>query len=132
MPLIGYFVGGLFYDFISQYAGIVVCLILAVIGAKMIYEAIRHKDDSADPKPLTVKLMIIQALATSVDALAVGIGFSALQVNIFSAVGMIGVVTIAISAVALVIGCKASGFLGSKAEILGGVILIGIGIKSLF
>lgn len=134
MPLIGNFAGGLFASFISKYAGIVILLILAVIGGKMIKEGFEHRSDPkkvAVGKKLSLGVLIFQAIATSIDAFAVGVGFSAMQVNIIQAVTIIAIVTIILTTIAIVIGRKFGDILGSSAEILGGAILVIIGIKAI-
>lgn len=148
MPLIGYFAGGLFADVISQYAGLLVFAILGFIGGKMLKDGIEHKkeekeiseqstevnelESETEVKTLTYKMLFIQAIATSIDAFAVGIGFSVAQVNILPAVGIIGITTALCSLAAIFIGKKFGDILGSKSEILGGTILVLIAIKALF
>ncbi|MHC1724207.1 MAG: manganese efflux pump MntP family protein [Aminipila sp.] len=134
MPLIGNIAGGLFASVISKYAGIVILLILGVIGGKMIKEGFEHRKDSkkvAVGKKLNLGVLIFQAIATSIDAFAVGVGFSAMQVNIIPAVVMIAIITIILTTVAIIIGRKFGDILGSSAEILGGAILVIIGIKAI-
>lgn len=134
MPLIGNFAGSLFASFISRYAGIVILLILGVIGGKMIKEGFEHRKDPqkvAMGKKLSLGVLIFQAIATSIDAFAVGVGFSAMQVNIVQAVVLIAIVTIILTTIAIIIGRKFGDILGSSAEILGGAILVIIGIKAI-
>lgn len=145
MPLIGYFAGGLFADVISQYACFLVFAILGFIGGKMIKDGLEHiqeekeaneqnveVEEKEEVKTLTYKMLFIQAIATSIDAFAVGIGFSVAQVNILPAVAIIGITTAICSLVAIFIGKKFGDMLGSKSEILGGTILVLIAIKALF
>lgn len=148
MPLIGYFAGGLFADVISQYAGLLVFAILGFIGGKMLKDGIEHTkeeketseqstevnelESETEVKTLTYKMLFVQAIATSIDAFAVGIGFSVAQVNILPAVGIIGITTALCSLAAIFIGKKFGDILGSKSEILGGTILVLIAIKALF
>ncbi|MDD4796634.1 MAG: manganese efflux pump MntP family protein [Eubacteriales bacterium] len=132
MPLLGYCAGSLFANIISNYAGVVVCVILVFIGGKMLLEALLHKDDDKKAVVLTLKLILVQALATSIDAFAVGVGFSALGAGIVTAASIIALTTFACSLAAVLVGCKCGDLLGNKAEIFGGVILILIGIKALF
>ena len=143
MPLIGYFAGGLFADVISQYACFLVFAILGFIGGKMIKDGIEHikeekemckileADEAEGGKMLTYKMLFVQAIATSIDAFAVGIGFSAIQVNILPVVVIIGITTAICSLVAISIGKKCGDLLGCKSEILGGTILILLAIKAL-
>lgn len=132
MPLLGYLTGSLFADLISNYAGIVVCVILVFIGGKMLVEALLHRGEEARVVVLTLKMILIQALATSIDAFAVGVGFSALGTGIVTASALIALTTFACSLVAVLVGCKFGDLLGNKAEIFGGAILILIGVKALF
>jgi len=131
MPILGYYLGSLFSVFIEAYAGIIVLVILAFIGGKMIRDGLLADKSSvtAASRPKTVTLLA-QAIATSIDAFAVGVGFVALKVHVFSAAALIGIVAAAITLLAVYVGSKAGNMLGNKAQILGGLILIGIGIKS--
>lgn len=133
MPLLGYFVGGLFSDFICKYSGIVIFLILGIIGSKMIKEALSHTDDEhVLEKRLTYSVLFVQAIATSIDAFAVGVGFAASgMTDILSPVTVIGITTFIISIASVIIGRRFGDMLGSKAEFLGGIILILIGIKAM-
>lgn len=143
MPLIGYFAGGLFAEIISKYAGIVIFLILGIIGGKMIKEGWGHMreqratgskhacDTALAQKRLTFSVLIFQSIATSIDAFAVGVGFSAMRVDILLAVSIIAFVTADLVALAIVMGRKFGDILGSRAEILGGIILVIIGIKAI-
>lgn len=132
MPLLGYFACGFFSEFITKYSGIVVLLILGVIGGKMIFDGIRCKSEEMPSGELTYKILFFQAVATSIDAFAVGVGFSAMQVTILPAVLTIGITTAICSLTAIWLGKKFGDLLGHKAEILGGCILVIIGIKALF
>lgn len=133
MPLLGFIACGLFANLINQYANLAVCVILGIIGGKMIKDGL-HSDDEWTSKVavLTYQLLLWQALATSIDAFAVGIGFGAMGVNILYCVVIIALTTFICSWLAIIIGKKFGDFLGSKAEILGGLILVIIGLKALF
>lgn len=133
MPLVGYFAGGLFAHIIEKYSGIVILIILGIIGGKMIKEGIDHLKPHKviKEKEMTIGVLFFQGIATSIDAFAVGIGFGVVKVNIALAVSMIGIVTGILVVAAILIGRKFGDLLGSKAEILGGVILVIIGIKAL-
>lgn len=130
MPLLGNFAGSLFADIIEKYAGIVILLILGVIGGKMLKEGIEHMgEDKAHPEAhvgratsaaagkgnLTLSVLIFQAVATSIDAFAVGVGFSAMRVDIISAVTVIAIVTAIMVVAAILIGKKFGDILGSRA-----------------
>lgn len=90
------------------------------------------KDEETEPKKLTLWILLVQAVATSIDAFAVGVSFAANSANIWQSAPIIAVTTFVLSLIALFVGTKAGEKLGDKAEILGGIILIIIGIKSLF
>ncbi len=131
MPLAGYFLGSTFARYIQEYDHWIAFCLLSAIGVNMIVEAVRGggEDDNNDSfAPLTMFLM---AVATSIDALAVGVTFAFLNVNIWIAVCIIGVVTFAFSAAGVKIGSIFGGIFRSRAEIAGGVILIIIGLKIL-
>ncbi|MEG0671405.1 manganese efflux pump MntP family protein [Clostridium sp.] len=130
MPVIGYFAGGIFSSFITKYSNILILVILGFIGFNMVKCGL-SKDEKCDCNSnLTFKLIFFQAIATSIDAFAVGIGFSAMQVNIFSAGLVICTTTAICSLIAIFIGEKFGDLLGKKAEVFGGVILIFIAIKA--
>lgn len=147
MPLAGYFLGGLVGDLIEQYAGIVTLVILGVIGANMIKEGVgelrearaaREAGEDAcactsDSEPsLTAKVVIIQAIATSIDAFAVGVSLRAASVSIAEASVVIALTTFACCVVALIVGKRFGSLLGERAEIVGGIVLVAIGVKALF
>ena len=132
MPLLGYYASGVFADFLSRYSGIIVLIILGVIGGKMVYDGLHPQLEEETDCSLTYRMLLIQAVATSIDAFAVGVGFSAMQVNIVQAVSIIGVTTLVCSFLSIAIGKKFGNMLGNKAQILGGMILIIIGSKGMF
>jgi len=133
MPVIGYFVGINFVGFVSNIDHWIAFGLLAVIGANMIRESLSDDDGDDDDQnaDFSVKAMVLLAIATSIDALAVGVSFAMVDVNIVLAATVIGAVTFAISAIGLLIGKKCGDAFKSKAEILGGIVLIAIGIKIL-
>ncbi|PWL46813.1 MAG: hypothetical protein DBY39_05880 [Clostridiales bacterium] len=130
MPLIGYFLGIQFETYITAYDHWIAFILLALIGGNMIKEALSNEEETADAS-LAVKIMLILAIATSIDALALGVTFAFLQVNIWEAVSFIGVVTFLFSVAGLKIGNVFGTKYKSKAEFVGGVILILLGIKIL-
>ncbi len=129
MPLVGYFVGRYFKDAIASWDHWIAFGLLVIIGLNMLREAFRS-DDKPDPA-YGFKKMVLLSLATSIDALAVGVTFGFLQVNILPAVLLIGTITFAISVAGVKIGCVFGSRFKSKAEIAGGIILILIGTKIL-
>jgi putative Mn2+ efflux pump MntP len=133
MPLIGYFIGSSFSDAISYMDHWITLILLGFIGGKMVIEAIKElkypEVCSTSCKNLTPKTLLLQAVATSIDALAVGIGFAVIKVEIISAAISIGIITFINSIIGSNLGKKFGELFKQKAEILGGLILIGIGIK---
>ena len=133
MPVLGFFAGSLFADLISRYAGIVTLVILAGIGLNMIREGLdRDPEQPCGEKELTCWALLAQAVATSIDAFAVGVSFCAGGANIFFAAPVIAVTTFCCSALALAAGSRFGAALGHRAEVLGGAVLILIGIKAMF
>lgn len=131
MPLIGYLLGSAFEQYITAFDHWVAFGLLLIIGGNMLKEGL-SKDAEAVSSSFDAKTMFLLAFATSVDALAVGITFALLpDINIFSAVSFIGVITFVFSAVGLKVGNVFGLKYKSKAEIAGGIILILIGIKIL-
>ena len=131
MPTIGYILGSTFESYITAFDHWAVFILLTIIGANMIRESLSDEEEAADAS-FGFKTMLLLALATSIDALAVGITFALLpDVNIAAAVSFIGATTFILSAVGLKIGNVFGMKYKKKAEITGGVILILIGIKIL-
>ncbi len=134
MPLIGFFLGALFYDAISRFDHWVAFGLLALIGGNMLREAFFSDDceECGENADMGFKTMLVMAVATSIDALAVGISLAmAGNVNIWAAIAFIGVVTCLFSAVGVKIGNVFGSRFEKKAEIAGGVILILLGLKIL-
>lgn len=130
MPLIGYFLGVQFADQIKAIDHWVAFVLLLVIGGNMIREACSGDEECADAS-LNIKTMFLMAVATSIDALAVGVTFAFLKVQIVPAVSFIGVVTLTLSLVGVYIGHLFGAKYKYKAELAGGVILVLIGCKIL-
>lgn len=130
MPFIGYLLGTGFEDKIKAIDHWVAFILLGLIGLNMIREACSGEEEEADAC-LDVKSMLLLAVATSIDALAVGITFAFLKVNIVMAVSTIGVITLILSAVGVYIGHIFGEKYKAKAEMAGGIILILIGLKIL-
>lgn len=130
MPLLGWLLGHGFADAISGVDHWIAFALLAVVGGKMLWEAFHDDDAHEEDEPsLDLRGLLILAVATSIDALAVGVSFAALSVNLPLALAVIGVVTFAISLAGVRIGRSVGSWLGKPAEILGGLILIGIGVR---
>ncbi len=130
MPLIGYLLGVRFQGFINAYDHWIAFILLVIIGANMIKEARDPNADRCDDS-LAFRDMILLAVATSIDALAVGVTFAFLKVRIVPAILFIGTVTFILSTFGVRIGHTFGIRYKSKAEIAGGLILIGIGVKIL-
>jgi len=131
MPLLGYFVGYLFSSLVTNLDHWIAFVLLALIGANMIREAL-HGDEEEVDSAMGFKAMLPLAIATSIDALAVGVNFAFLEnTNIVAAVVFIGVVTCVLSMVGVKVGNVFGVKYKSKAEFVGGVILIFLGVKIL-
>lgn len=129
MPLLGYVLGSFFSDRITKFSHWIAFVLLLFIGAKMIKEAL-SEEEKVDAR-MDARSMLLLAVATSIDALAVGVTFAFLQVSILPAVFFIGVVTFFCSAVGVKIGSIFGTKYKSKAEVAGGLILIVIGFRIL-
>ena len=130
MPAIGYILGAQFQEAIASIDHWIAFVLLALIGGNMIHEALDNDEEEADAS-LDVKTMFLLAVATSIDALAIGITFAFLKVNIIPAVCFIGSVTFIISFAGVKIGNVFGARYKNKAEIVGGIILILLGLKIL-
>ena len=135
MPVTGFFLGSLFAEAIEAFDHWVAFGLLVIIGINMLKEALEKKDESGDDPEkdadLSVRTMFLMAVATSIDALAVGITFAFLNVSIIPAASLIGVTTFIIAAVGIYIGNVFGAKYKSKAELAGGIILVLIGVKIL-
>jgi putative Mn2+ efflux pump MntP len=141
MPIIGYSLGYMVADKIAAIDHIAALVLLGFIGGRMIFDGIKslrqgrrreHEHDAPPRKALSASGLMIQAIATSIDALIVGVSFAAIGLSwggMLGAVLSIGVFTFALSFIGVALGKKFGSLLGSKAEIWGGAILFGIGIK---
>lgn len=130
MPVIGYFLGIQFESYITAYDHWIAFILLGLIGGNMVKEALSGQEEEADAS-LAFRTMLVLAIATSIDALALGVTFAFLQVNLWAAVSFIGVVTFGFSVAGLRIGNVFGTKYKSKAEFAGGVILILLGVKIL-
>lgn len=130
MPLFGYWFGSLFEHWINAAVPIIGFIILCFIGGKMIYESF-HKN-AEEVKHLSGKTIFVQGIATSIDALTVGIVYvGSPLIEVYATFAIIAVITFSLSLLAIWIGKKFGNKLSNKAEILGGIILIIIGFKIL-
>ena len=135
MPLIGWLLGSQFQKYITSIDHWIAFILLGFIGGKMIIEAVREWNEEeiveVTDAPIDHKNMLVLAVATSIDALAVGITLAFLKVNIWAAASFIGVTTFIISAAGVKIGHVFGEKYTKKAELAGGLILMGIGVKIL-
>ena len=132
MPLIGWLLGARFEKYIANYDHWIAFALLAVIGGKMIYDALKKPESCpAGGADFSLKELTLLAVATSIDALAVGVSFAFLSVNIWEAISVIGVTTFVLSVLGVAVGHRFGGKHRSAAEIAGGTILILIGLKTL-
>lgn len=130
MPLIGYFVGHAVLDYIEKFIPWIALILLTFVGGKMLIEGIKHDEEEIDDKKLTIATLFVQAIATSIDALSVGFTIADYSIlEAFVCATIIAIVTFGISFAAVFIGKKFGTKLGNKAEILGGIILIVIGLE---
>ena len=146
MPLAGYFVGGIAAELIEKYAGMVSLAILGFIGSNMLYSGYKAlKEDASEEDEeeaqqgaqqgattLSYGKLLFQAVATAIDAFAVGVSFRAHSVDILVASALFGIITAILCTIALFIGKKLGSLLGDRAEMVGGIVLILIGLKAFF
>jgi putative Mn2+ efflux pump MntP len=132
MPVIGWWVGKGFREFINRFDHWIAFLLLLGIGVKMIAEAFGRGDDDAKINPLDFWVLMMLSVATSIDALAVGVSFAFLNIPIVLPVIVIGGVTFSLSFAGVLLGRKLGHSLENKVRILGGSILILIGVKILW
>lgn len=130
MPTLGFLLSSRFEKSISAFDHWIAFVLLGIIGISMIKEALSKNEESANDS-LAIKTMFLLAIATSIDALAVGVTFAFLRVSILPAVSLIGIITFTLSAAGVKVGNVFGSKYKSKAELAGGIILIGMGIKIL-
>lgn len=132
MPLAGWLGGRSLARYINEVDHWIAFGLLVLIGGKMIYESFQIEEVEKERNPLDTKVLFVLAVATSIDALAVGLSFALLQVTVLLPIVTIGVVTFLLSFAGVYIGAKGGHFFERKIEVLGGLILIAIGIKILW
>ena len=135
MPLLGWTLGIQFEQYITSIDHWIAFILLGFIGGKMIVEAVKPDDESVEVKemdpPLNIKEMFVLAIATSIDALAVGITFAFLDYPIVESIIIIGITTFVISIIGVYIGNFFGSMYNKKAELAGGIILVLLGVKIL-
>jgi len=131
MPLTGYFAGTFFAEKIKGFDHWVAFALLTVIGANMIRESFSKEEEKHNENKFKFINMLLLAIATSIDALAVGVTFAFFKINIFAAIAVIGITTCLISIGGVKIGSIFGTRFKSKAELSGGIILVALGVKIL-
>jgi putative Mn2+ efflux pump MntP len=132
MCILGWLAGQTVVNFIAQYDHWVAFGLLAIVGGRMLWEAFHHDDEHEESGDITRGLLLLTvSVATSIDSLAVGLSFAFLKVNIWLASLTIGGIAFSITAVGFLLGRKAGELLGKRAEAVGGIILILIGLRIL-
>ena len=129
MPVIGWLAGTGLKDFIQAVDHYIAFGLLAVIGIKMIYEAFKKREAEQSINPLNFGVLLILSVATSIDALAVGLSFALLSIKILTPVIIIGITTFFISLAGVSFGDKLGHFFKNRVQVIGGIILIGLGIR---
>ena len=131
MPLIGFIAGRSVADYIQAFDHWIAFGLLVLIGGKMLWDIWHGDEDEEASDPTRTLTLLIMAIATSIDALAVGISFALLAVNIWQAIAIIGCTTCALSIAGVVLGNRLGELFKKRATLAGGVILIAIGVKIL-
>jgi manganese efflux pump family protein len=131
MPLAGWFIGTGLKKYMMDYDHWIAFILLSVLGIKMIYESFKGEEERKPVNPMRLSIMVSMAVATSIDALIVGLSFAFFVLNIYLSVFLIGAVTFIVSMLGILFGKKAGAHLGQRMEIIGGLILIAIGLKIL-
>jgi putative Mn2+ efflux pump MntP len=131
MPILGWLAGSTFRVYISSIDHWIAFILLGLVGAKMIYEALTDHKSEETVDPSRLKVLLVLSVATSIDALAVGLSFAMLSVPLFPAVLIIGVTTFLLSSAGVYLGKRCSKWAGKFVEIAGGIILFAIGLKIL-
>lgn len=133
MPLIGFYIGSLFHGYIEKFDHWIAFMLLGAIGINMIKEALSKKEEDCADASFSFRTMLIMAIATSIDALAVGVAIAMeSSTNIWLSVALIGCITFLFSAAGIKIGSIFGEKYKNKAELFGGIVLIFIGLKILF
>ncbi len=130
MPIIGWLAGIGLKQFVTHFASWIAFCLLVFVGGKMIYEAVTDHEDAKEKRdPTRGMSLVILSIATSIDALAVGFSLSMLGVTIWAPAIIIGVITTILTVAGMLLGRKIGTIWGGRVEILGGLVLVGIGLK---
>ena len=130
MPVLGYFLGSTFSSFVQSVDHWIAFILLAIIGGNMIKDSTDDEVEKRNDK-VDVKTMLLLAIATSIDALAVGVTFAFFEVNLLLSISIIGIITFVLSFLGVIIGNKFGDKFQNRAELAGGIVLIIIGLKIL-
>jgi putative Mn2+ efflux pump MntP len=130
MPFLGWLGGTQVERYIRNFDHWIAFGLLSILGIKMIVETFKNAEEKKF-NPLLLSVLVVMAIATSIDALVVGISFALLNTNIYFAISVIGTVTFLVAMIGMLLGKNVNGKFGKKAQIIGGLILIGIGLKIL-
>lgn len=130
MPLLGWAIGAVFRDYVTDYSNWIAFILLTLLGLKMIYEAFQNEDGKST-NILATKTLIILSIATSIDALVVGVTLSLIGLPLLLSALIIGIVTFMLCLAGFLFGKRLGSFFEGKVEIIGGIALIAIGIKLL-
>lgn len=131
MPLVGYLLGGQFEHLMSQFNHWIAFILLLIIGLSMIKEAMNQDEEDALKDKLDIKELLLLGIATSIDAMAVGVSLAFLKVDLFTSIFMIFLITFILCFIGVNVGNLAGTKYQKKAELLGGLTLIAIGLKTL-
>ncbi|MDD2561355.1 MAG: manganese efflux pump MntP family protein [Eubacteriales bacterium] len=131
MPLIGWTLGSGMQQHISAYGRIIAFVLLTIIGVKLIRDAVKEGSGALVCKPLIFTELIVLAFATSIDAMAAGFAFAALDMNIWLAILLIGAITFLLSYLGTLVGCRFGAKYQSKAQLAGGITLALMGLRIL-
>ncbi|HDP68355.1 MAG TPA: manganese efflux pump [Candidatus Marinimicrobia bacterium] len=131
MPVIGWWVGRFFAQYIKKFDHWIAFGLLFLIGIRMIYNALKSGKCESVSNPTNFKTLFLLSIATSIDALIIGVTFAFLQIRIITPVLIIGIITFAMSSIGLLIGHRLGCYFEKRAEIFGGIVLVGIGVKIL-
>ena len=132
MPLIGWLIGSSFKNVVESYDHWIAFILLLVIGVKLIYDGLTESSEDKSRLDMTKNTVLAgMALATSIDALIIGIGFGFIDINIWLAIFIIGVTTFLFSFFGVYIGEKIGNKINTGIEVVGGLVLIGLGVKIL-
>ncbi len=131
MPIIGWTLGINIKEYIANYDHWIAFILLAFIGGKMVYESFKNEEIDNNINRLKLFFIVSIAVATSIDALVIGVGFAIMNIKIWVAATIIAALTFIVSMLGMLIGKKTSNLLGKKMEIIGGIILFAIGLKIL-